>query len=103
MTVKPGARLRSAVCDTEVIVVRPPAGEIELHCGGVPMVAHDVETTDGDVPAAGWDGGTKLGKRYTSTTDAGLEVLVTKEGKGTLGDGQAPLELKEAKPLPSSD
>jgi hypothetical protein len=32
---KPGTRLRSQVCSTEVIVVRPPTAEIQLTCGGV--------------------------------------------------------------------
>lgn len=103
MTMTPGMRLRSRVCDTEVIVVRLPSADIALHCGGVPMAAFDEEATAGDVPAPGWDTGSKLGKRYTAASDESLEILVTKEGKGTLGDGKSPLVLKEAKPLPSSD
>ena len=47
-------------------------------------------------------GGTQLGKRYTDAAGA-LEILVTKRGDGTLADGDRPLSLKEAKPLPSSD
>src|SRR3546814_9301323 len=34
MTLKPGARFKSAVCDTQVMVVKSPAGEHELRCGG---------------------------------------------------------------------
>jgi hypothetical protein len=102
MTLTPGLRLRSRVCDTEVIVVRVPSSDIALHCGGVPMAAFDEEYTATD-PAEGWETGALLGKRYTATDDEDLEVLVTKEGKGTLGDGTNPLVLKEAKPLPSSD
>jgi hypothetical protein len=44
-----------------------------------------------------------LGKRYTSTSDASLEVLVVKAGKGTLTAADTPLVFKEAKPLPASD
>ncbi|MFL6022010.1 MAG: hypothetical protein ACJ72O_01605 [Marmoricola sp.] len=102
MTVTPGLRLRSRVCDTEVIVVRAPSSEIVLHCGGTPMATFDEEIATADL-ADGWDTGALLGKRYTATDDEDLEVLVTKEGKGTLGDGTNPLVLKEAKPLPSSD
>ena len=48
-------------------------------------------------------GGTALGKRYTHPADSSLEVLVTKPGDGTLGDGSTPLVVKESKPLPASD
>ena len=44
----------------------------------------------------------QLGKRYKST-DGAVEVLINKPGACDLRyDGQ-PMELKEAKPLPSSD
>lgn len=102
MDLKPGTRLRSAVCTTEVIVVKPPAGEITLTCGGAEMAPVGAEVSGGS-PASGLDGGTELGKRYTSTTDDALEVLVTKAGAGTLADGDAPLVLKQARALPSSD
>ncbi|MFD2136304.1 hypothetical protein ACFSLT_16330 [Novosphingobium resinovorum] len=32
---KPGTRLKSAACDTEVMVIRAAEGQIE--CGGAPM------------------------------------------------------------------
>ena len=35
---KPGARLQSTVCSTEVIVVQG-AGDADVTCGGSPMVA----------------------------------------------------------------
>jgi hypothetical protein len=44
MLVKPGVRLRSAVCSTEVIVVRAPGAELDVCCGGQPMVAFDAAT-----------------------------------------------------------
>src|SRR3546814_12582079 len=34
MTLKPGARFKRAVCDTQVLVVKSPAGEHELPEGG---------------------------------------------------------------------
>ncbi|HEY0398732.1 MAG TPA: hypothetical protein VGF00_10115 [Acidimicrobiia bacterium] len=102
MDMKPGTRLRSAVCSTEVIVVRPPGEPVDLRCGGAPMV------TVGDGPAATSEldpahcGGTLLGKRYADP-DRGLELLCTKQGEGSLSIGAEPLGLKDAKPLPSSD
>ena len=37
MELKPGQRLASAVCDTEVVVVKAPAADVDLRCGGHPM------------------------------------------------------------------
>lgn len=58
---------------------------------------------EGGTPEPGADGGALLGKRYTSLRDERLEVLVTKAGSGTLGDGQSPLVVKATKPMPASD
>ncbi|GAC01381.1 hypothetical protein GONAM_25_00430 [Gordonia namibiensis NBRC 108229] len=102
MTLKPGARLRSQVCDTEIIVVSPPAGDVDLTCGGAPVVPIGEDVSVGTI-ATGLDGGNQLGKRYTSVDAPGLEVLVTKAGAGTLAIGTSPLVLKDAKPLPASD
>jgi hypothetical protein len=44
----------------------------------------------------------QLGKRYKSA-DGAVEVLVNKPGPCDLRYDGAPMELKEAKPLPSSD
>lgn len=104
MPLKPGSRLRSQVCTTEVIVVRPPADDIDLTCGGAPMVEVGSEVAEGGTPAPGLDSGTLLGKRYTTDDAEGtLELLATKGGDGTLAAGAVALVLKEAKPLPSSD
>jgi hypothetical protein len=46
--------------------------------------------------------GAPLGKRYADE-GLGLELLVTKPGKGTVAIGGAPLPLEGAKPLPASD
>jgi hypothetical protein len=46
--------------------------------------------------------GSAMGKRYADE-ELGLELLVTKPGEGSLSIGAAPLGLKDAKPLPSSD
>jgi hypothetical protein len=101
MDLKPGTRLRSQTCSAELIVVRPPAREVELRCGGAPLVPVDgvVESYPLD---AGQAAGTLLGKRYADP-DSGLELLCTKAGEGSLSLDGAPLPQKDAKPLPSSD
>ena len=103
MNLKPGTKLKSAVCSTEVIVVKAPPGPVDLRCGGAPMAppgAADAGPT-GSVSAA-HAAGTHLGKRYADD-QAGLEVLCTKRGEGSLSVGDEPLLIKDAKPLPSSD
>ena len=99
-TLKPGLRLKSAVCDGEAMIVK--AIDVELTCGGVPMVANDEE------PAAGAEADPEhmyqclIGKRYVNA-DETLEVLCVKTGEGSFGyDGQM-LMGKETKRLPSSD
>lgn len=96
----PGTRLRSAVCSTEVAVVKPPSEPLELRCGGRPMVGHDAPASTGTPPQDGE--GTLLGKRYEDP-ESGLEVLCTKAGPSALSLGDRALVLKGTKPLPASD
>lgn len=101
MQLKPGARLQSVTCDTSVIVVRAPAGDVDVRCGGHPMVA--AGTAAERVDAIGDQGaGTLMGKRYGGD-ELGMELLCTKAGPSQLTIGDEPIPLKEAKPLPSSD
>ncbi|CAN5150993.1 hypothetical protein BH09ACT12_BH09ACT12_05660 [soil metagenome] len=99
---KSGARLRSQVCMTEVIIVRVGSTEGALSCGGFPMI--DLGGTPGDSPTLAPDAaeGTLIGKRYVDEADT-IEVLATKGGAGSLALDGAPLAVKSAKPLPSSD
>ena len=102
MELKAGSRWRSAVCDTEIVVVRAPSGAVSLECGGAPMLPHDAEKPAGGAVDPSFADGTQMGKRFADP-DTGIEVLATKGGAGSLSlDGQ-PLALKDAKPLPSSD
>jgi hypothetical protein len=103
VALRSGLRMKSQVCATEVIVIRPGAGTARLCCGGVPMVERDAEIAAGAVAVPGRLRGSVLGKRYTSPDDETLELLVTAAGEGTLGDGDADLVPKTAKPLPASD
>lgn len=102
--IKNGTRLRSQVCETQVIVVRSADSLDDLRAGGVPMVPIDskdeAKASDMTIDPAFSDGNA-MGKRYVD--DNGAEVLVTKAGAGTLSIGSTPLSLKEAKPLPASD
>jgi hypothetical protein len=102
MQVNVGSRLRSVVCDTEVIVVKSPGGELDIRCGGHPMVGKDEDSVGLGAPSERFADGALIGKRYTDEEQT-LELLVTKGGTGTLAIGESPLAVKEAKPLPSSD
>jgi len=99
---KPGARLRSAACTTEVIVVKAPPRDVEVSCGGARMLGSDEDRPGAVAPVDAAGEPTLLGKRYTNAEED-IELLCTKAGDGSLAvDGEA-LELKDAKPLPSSD
>lgn len=99
---KPGARFKSTVCDTQVMVVKAPAGEFELRCGGADVVGAAVAVAAGGAPDPALAGETLIGKRYVNA-DESLELLCTKGGKGTLSLNGTALEIKQAKQLPSSD
>ncbi len=101
MELKPGTRLRSAVGSTEVVVIRAPGGDLAVTIGGVPVVGLDDEPGNAEIQAGG-EGSTLLGKRYVNG-DQTVELLCSKPGEGALAVDGVPLELKEAKPLPSSD
>ena len=99
---KAGSRWRSAVCSTEVMVVQAPDGEIEVSCGGAALIELGAEPPAGATLSPDAREGTLIGKRYVN--EAGdLELLCTKPGEGSLSANGAPLALKGAKPLPSSD
>lgn len=102
MLLKSGQSLASTVDTTTVIVVRAPAEEITLTCGGVEMAPGKVASGDGSTIDAAHSGGSLLGKRYVDD-EVGLEILCTKAGVGRLAANGAPLPVKSAKPLPSSD
>jgi len=98
---KAGTRIQSAVCKTEVMVIAAPAGDVDVRCGGAPMLEISAQKTGGS-PDAAFAGGTQIGKRYVNE-EGDLELLCTKPGDGSLSVGDKALSLKEAKPLPSSD
>lgn len=95
---KPGTKLKSAVCDTEVMVIK--GNDFVVDCGGQAMS----ESPAGDKaePDAGFAEGTKVGKRYVNE-EGSVELLCVKAGKGSLSIGGTALHIKDSKPLPSSD
>jgi hypothetical protein len=99
---KPGARLRSAVCTTEVVIVAAPPQEIDLSCGGVALLAEGEAAPAGATLDACAAEGTLMGKRYTDESGK-LELLCVKPGAGLLAVSGVALTVKGAKPLPSSD
>ena len=102
MKLTPGSRWASAVCATEVVVLKPPAGAPSLECGGAPMVAVGTAKAPGAAPTADRSGGTLLGKRYADQSGA-FEVLCTKGGQGSLSLDGSVLVLRATTQLPSSD
>jgi hypothetical protein len=99
---KAGARLKSAVCDTQIMVLRIPPAPLDLRCGGQPMrPMNDAISTD-VVMDPSFAGPTLTGKRYTDG-DETMEFLCTKGGAGALSVNGTALAVKQAKQLPSSD
>ena len=96
-----GQRLVSAVDSTTVIVIRAPAGECTLTCGGVAMASPDEPIAPAE-PDPSLMGGTQIGKRYVDEADT-IQLLCTKAGDGTLALDGEPLVIQAAKPLPASD
>lgn len=98
-----GQTLTSVTDGTTVIVIRAPHDDVEITCGGAPMV--DPKTGPSAEPVSpdpAFVQGTQLGKRYEDGT-ATLEVLCTKAGTSSLAVNGHPLLVKRAKPLPASD
>ncbi|WP_174273145.1 hypothetical protein [Sphingomonas bacterium] len=96
---KAGGKLKSAVDDTEVMVIKAPAAGA-VSCGGLPMV--DERSGEKGAIDPAFSEGTKMGKRYTDAAGT-IELLCIKPGQGSLALDGTPLLLKDAKPLPSSD
>ncbi|MFP3899262.1 MAG: hypothetical protein ACLFXM_00320 [Acidimicrobiia bacterium] len=101
MRLRPGMKLYSTVCDAQVVVVKAPADDVAVACGGAPMVPDDPGGTSG-TPDASLGEGPAIGKRYAGD-ELGIELLCSRAGRGALTVNGEPLLLKGAKPLPSSD
>jgi hypothetical protein len=103
LAIKVGQKLVSTVDTTAVITIRGSQDDIEIGCGGAPMVTpsgNGVEPTGAPQPSL--QDGTVIGKRYADE-ESGIELLCTTGGQGTLTANGRPLILKATKPLPASD
>ncbi len=98
---KTGTRLRSAVCDGEIMVVSAPDGDVTLTCGGAEMAPAGSDVTKQDVHPD-HAVGIAIGKRYV-TESGDLEVLCVKAGDGSLAANGDLLLQKDTKKLPKTD
>lgn len=94
---KPGSRIKSNACDTEVVIIKYCGGTIQ--CGGAVMTEAGGAGAD---LSADFAGGSIMGKRYVDEAGT-VELLCVKPGQGTLALDGVALTRKEAKPLPASD
>ena len=95
---KPGSRLKSAVCDAEVMVIKAEAND-EVTCGGAVMATDVSEKGAGDEAQMH---GCLIGKRYINQEET-IELLCVKSGDGSLYCNGEELMTKDTKKLPSSD
>ena len=102
MELRPGGRAKSAVCDTEIVVVKAGSPGSVISCGGHPMVVFGAEKPSGLELVEGQANGSAVGKRYIDE-ESGAEVLCAKGGAGSLSINGRPLAAKETKALPASD
>lgn len=98
---KAGMKLKSAVCDTQIMVLRVPADSLEIRIGGAPVLAGDEAAGDAVLDPT-LAGGSLTGKRYTDEAET-MEFLCTKGGTGTITVDGLAIGIKQAKALPSSD
>ena len=103
MELKTGSRWKSAVCSTEVVVVRPPKMAVSLECGGVPMLEQKAAEGAKAQGVPDLMKGTLVGKRYVDEGELTIELLCVKSGEGSLSVNQRVLAVKDAKRLPASD
>jgi len=94
---KPGTRLKSAVCDAEIMIIKIGDSE-DLTCGGH-LMADTPERTEGNADQMQ---GCLIGKRYVNA-DETVEALCVKSGDGSLYYSGEELMTKDTKKLPSSD
>jgi len=102
LMLKPGTRLFSAVCSTEMIVVKAPGIPVDLTIGGSAPVLAAADRPSGGAVVPGYDGGAAMGKRYVDADNA-IEVLCTKPGDGLPALDGTLLQIKDAKAMPASD
>lgn len=102
VALKAGTRLKSAVCSSELMLIVSPDHVVDLTCGGIAVIELGSDAPADATIDPDRKQGTQMGKRYTN--EAGdIEILCTKPGEGGLAVDGVALQVKGAKPLPSSD
>ncbi|MCD0452940.1 hypothetical protein LO762_27720 [Actinocorallia sp. API 0066] len=100
MKLRVGQTLRSTVDGTALVVVRCPADDLTVTCGGRAMTD---EQAPAQAPALADPGaGALLGKRYTAD-GVDIELLCVQPGTHPVAVNGAEVAQKTAKPLPASD
>jgi hypothetical protein len=101
-----GMRLKSAVSETQVLVIKAPAsGHGDLKCGGQPLLRMSDPPLAVNVNAQLTNELAEsivLGKRYADKASSVI-VLCTRAGDGALTFNEEALAILAPKPLPSSD
>lgn len=101
MLLKTGARLKSTVCDAQIMIISAPEEDVDLNCGGAAMVDASSEIEQGAIDSE-HRLGVQIGKRYVDEGST-LELLCIKPGEGSLALNGITLLLKDTKKLPKSD
>lgn len=96
---KPGTKLTSTVCKTQIMALRIPTTELEITCGGAPMQVGEPSELG---TISGENTGSLVGKRYVDEGES-MEFLCTRGGDGSVSVNGVALVVKQAKQLPSSD
>jgi len=60
---KPGTKLSSAVCKTQIMVLRAPAEPLDISCGGQPIT----RAGEGSLSVKGYEIGIKAAKKLPSS------------------------------------
>ena len=102
VVLKAGARLKSAVCETQIMVLRVPSVALEIGCGGHPMLTMQETAPTGLALDEAFAEPSLTGKRYVDAGET-MEFLCTKGGAGARSVNGVRLAVKQAKALPSSD
>lgn len=97
--IKPGTKLSSTVCKTQIMALRVPAEPLDISCGAAPMQVGDPAELGA---MRGENSGTLVGKRYTDAEET-MEFLCTRGGEGSVAVAGYVIDIKAAKKLPSSD
>ena len=98
--IKAGTKLFSAVCDTQIMVLRVPADDLDVTCGGLPMQTE--EAAEKSSMSGGGGEGRRVGERCGDEAET-IEFLCARGGEGNISVNGVALEIKQAKRLPSSD